>query len=331
MLSTKALISSLNDVPGVWIFEHYCKLGEKLIGQDVKLLSIFNPKDKIPSLCIYYKDGKYKFKDFSTGTGGSGVDLVMGIYGLTYAKAANKITEDYNEFVVNNGDYSLGKFKVHSRYKITEFCRRHWNTQDREYWLSYGIGSTELEKYWVYPLSFYKMEKEDDIEKKELNISGPYIYGYFRSNGDLYKVYQPKIREKKFLNVKDYIQGMDQLGYGKSNLLIGSSMKDILCFNQFQWPFEVVAPGSENTMIKKEIIESWRHKYNLIVVLFDNDEPGIKAAKKYFNEYMLPSVELKMEKDLSDSVQVHGVETVMKELHPQLKALIKCTGTSIEQ
>lgn len=323
MLSTKHIISSVSDVPDTWIFEQYCKLEEKLTGQDIKILSLFNSKDKIPSLCIYYGNMKYKFKDFSTGIGGSGIDLVMNLYHMNYVQAVNKITEDYNEFILNNGDYSLGKFKKHSRYKITEFCKRHWNTQDREYWLQYGIGSSQLEKYWVYPLSFYKMEKPGEIEKSELNISGPYIYGYFRSNGDLYKVYQPKIREKKFLNVKDYIQGLDQLAYGKSNLLIGSSMKDILCFNQFQWPFEIVAPGSENTMIKKEVIETWRHKYNLIIVLFDNDEPGIKAAAKYEKEYNLPSIQLKMEKDLSDSVQVHGVEAVMKELHPQLKKLIK--------
>ena len=324
MLSTKSLISSIDDVPMIWVFEHYCKLDEKLTGQDVKILSIFNPKDKVPSLCLYCKMGKYKFKDFSTGAGGSGIDLVMEIYSLNYAGAVNKITEDYNEYVISNGAYSLGKFKKHSRYKITEWCKRSWNTLDKEYWLQYGIGSTQLEKYWVYPLSFYKMEKQGETEKKELNISGPYIYGYFRDNGDLYKVYQPKIREKKFLNVKDSIQGVDQLKYDYTNLLIGSSMKDILTFNQFKWPFEVVAPGSENTIIKKNVIEAWKHKYNLIVVLFDNDEPGIKAAKKYFKEYAIPSVELKMEKDLSDSVQMHGVTPVMKELHPQLKELIKC-------
>lgn len=331
MLSTKHIISSISDVPSTWMFEYYAKLGEKLTGQDVKILSLFNNKDKIPSLSIYPKDGRYRFKDFSNGNGGSGVDLVMGLFTLTYPQAVNKIMEDYNEFLLSKGDYSLGEFKVHSRYKITEFCKRSWTTLDREYWLSYGIGSPALEKYWVYPLSFYKMEKEgvNGEEKKELNISGPFIYGYFRSNGDLYKVYQPKIREKKFLNVKDYIQGTDQLKYACPNLMIGSSMKDILAFNEFGWPFEVVAPGSENTMIKKEMIDAWRHKYNLIIVIFDNDEPGIKAAAKYTKEYNIPSVHLKMEKDISDSVQLHGAEATMKELHPQLKELIKCQKPSL--
>lgn len=331
MLSTKTIISSVSEVPETWIFEHYANLGEKLTGQDVKILSLFNKKDKVPSMCIYCKNGKYRFKDFSNGNGGSAVDMVMMLEGLEFRQAAAKIMKEYNDFILTNGNYSINKFKVHSRYKITEFCRRKWNTLDRDYWGQYGISSHELEKYWVYPLSFYKMEKKEEDDIKELNISGQFIYGYFKSNGELYKVYQPKIRDKKFLNVRDHIQGTDQLAYSKSNLLIGSSMKDILCFNQFGWPFEVVAPGSENTMIRKETIESWRNKYNLIVILFDNDEPGIKAAIKYEKEYLIPSVHLKMEKDVSDSVKLHGPEPVMKELYPQLKALIKCTGTSIEQ
>lgn len=324
MLSTKHIISSVKDVPSTWIFEHYARLDERLTGQDLKILSLFNPKDRIPSFCIYYKEGKYRFKDFSTGTGGGAIDLVMNLYGIPFAQAANKITEDYNQYILSNGEYKIGEFKKYSRYKVTEFCKRAWNTLDRDYWLSYGIGSGRLEKFWVYPLSFYKMEKDNGTEKKELNINGDYIYGYFRSNGDLYKIYQPKIRDMKFLTIKDYIQGTDQLIYARPNLLIGSSMKDILCFDEFEWPFEVIAPGSENTMIKKEKIELWKQKYNNIIVLFDNDDPGVKAAKKYKSEYGLPNVFLPLEKDLSDSVQKHGREEVMKLLHPQLKEIIKC-------
>ncbi len=323
MLSTKFLISSPSQVPGSWIFEHYCKLDEKLLGQDMKILSVFNSRDKIPSLSIYFKDGKYKFTDFSSGHHGDGFKLVADLKHISYGEAVAMVMGEYNDYILNNGDYKIGEFKKHSRYKISEFCKRPWNVLDREYWMSYGIGSRVLEEYWVYPLSFYKMEKEVDGEIKELNISGQYIYGYFKKNGELYKVYQPKIKEKKFINTRDYIQGSEQLSYACPNLLIGSSMKDILSFKEFGWPFEVVAPGSENTMIRKEVIDTWRHKYNLIVVLFDNDEPGVKAAKKYQLEYEIPNVFLPMQKDLSDSVEKHGSEEVMKILHPQLKELIK--------
>jgi len=50
MISTKHIISDLKDVPREWVFENYLNLKEKLTGQDVKILSAFNSKDKVPSM-----------------------------------------------------------------------------------------------------------------------------------------------------------------------------------------------------------------------------------------------------------------------------------------
>jgi hypothetical protein len=52
MISTKNLVSSIIDVPDHWIFEHYCNLSEKLVGQDVKIKSLFNPTERTPSFSI---------------------------------------------------------------------------------------------------------------------------------------------------------------------------------------------------------------------------------------------------------------------------------------
>ena len=56
----------------------------------------------------------------------------------------------------------------------------------------------------------------------------------------------------------------------------------------------------------------------------DSDDPGVKASQKYKNLYDIPFIQLKMEKDLSDSVQKEGESKVKEILHPQLKDLIKC-------
>ena len=42
MISTKNLISQLEDIPIEWVFEYYLKLSEKLTGQSIKMKSIFN-------------------------------------------------------------------------------------------------------------------------------------------------------------------------------------------------------------------------------------------------------------------------------------------------
>jgi DNA primase len=82
---------------------------------------------------------------------------------------------------------------------------------------------------------------------------------------------------------------------------------------------EAIAPDSENTMIGERAIEELKLKYHKIVVLFDNDDPGIKAAQRYSDMYGFSYILLPMEKDLSDSVKVHGIDKVRKVLFPLLK------------
>jgi DNA primase len=82
---------------------------------------------------------------------------------------------------------------------------------------------------------------------------------------------------------------------------------------------EAIAPDSENTMIGEKVIGELKLKYNKIVVLFDNDEPGIKAAERYKDKYGFSYILLPMEKDLSDSVKEHGIDKVREVLFPLLK------------
>ena len=57
-------------------------------------------------------------------------------------------------------------------------------------------------------------------------------------------------------------------------------------------------------------------------MLFDNDGPGINSMKKYKEKYGLDYVVLDMEKDLSDSIKVHGLIKTREVLLPLLKKLI---------
>ena len=44
MFKTKNLVHDIKDVPTPWVFEHFCKLKEKLAGEDVKIKSLFKKK-----------------------------------------------------------------------------------------------------------------------------------------------------------------------------------------------------------------------------------------------------------------------------------------------
>jgi hypothetical protein len=316
MFKTKNLVHDVKDVPTPWIFEHFCKLKEKLSGQDIKIKSLFNSKERTPSMCIYFdlKSKVYKYKDFSTGKGGSAIDLVKDVENLSYHKACTIIVEAYNDFVLhNNGGYDVKEFKEQSKYKVDKYAFRQWTTQDQYFWTQFNIGSRILEEYCVRPLAYYTMVKDD----KELVISGNYIYGYFTKGGELYKIYQPKTFDKKFLKIKDYLQGEQHLE-DNDYLIVLSSLKDMMSLRSLKLSnINIVAPDSENSMIKKDTMEKFIEEYKKVIVMFDNDEAGIKAMEKYKATY--PAVEillLPMSKDLSDSIKDYGAKEVRNRLVP---------------
>jgi hypothetical protein len=322
MISTKNIYDELEDIPDAWIFEYYLNLTECLSGQDVKIFSVFR-QEKTPSMFIYFSTSinDYRFKDFSTGYQGNGKNLVMLLYNISYKEAKYKIRTDYTNYLKNGSTNTKREFKVHDKYKVVDFEIRHWNNLDQSYWLGFKIGSRMLNRYNVSPLKFFTMEKiEDDGHSRSFLFDNNFTYGYFKDDGTLYKIYCPKNTDKKFIKVNNYIQGLDQLKSDCEYLIITSSLKDLMCFHTLGiGNIEVIAPDSENSMIKESDIEMLKSCYKKIITLFDNDEAGIASMKKYKKMYDLDYIILDMEKDLSDSVKVHGIDAVRDVLFPLLR------------
>jgi hypothetical protein len=327
MFSTKNLINDVKSVPIPWVFEHFCKLKTKLNGQDVKIKSMFNLTERTPSMCVYFDSAKkaYKFKDFSTGIGGDHMTLIKELYNVTYPKASNLIIEQYNDYVLhNNGGYDVKEFKQASKYKVAAYQHRSWTTSDQYFWTQFNIGSKLLEEYHVKPFASYTLAKEVDGKSQALTIRGNYIYGYFKDNGSLYKIYQPKTQDKKFLKIQDYIQGSEQL-HEHCTLVIASSLKDVMSLRSLKLKVDVIAPDSENSVLKKSIMEEYKKSYTSVIALFDNDPAGIKAMQRYREDYDVAPVLLPMSKDLSDSIRDHGAKEVRNRLVPLINKVIQNT------
>lgn len=327
MLSTKSIITSITDVPREWVFEYYLNLTEKLTGQDVKIKSAFNPVDKNPSMYIFLSNSTvYRYKDFSSGKTGDALDLVQELFKLsTRGETAHKIMQDYGKFILTHDeDYSARDFKKKAKYQVVDFTERAWTNIDEKFWTKFHIGSKLLEFYKVAPLLNYTIKKEEDDQVKEITIKSNNSYGYFRKDGTLYKIYHPYVKDYKFIKVKDYIQGSDQLTMTVPYLIICSSLKDIMAFTKLGYKnAEAIAPDSENILIPEHMISAYKHKYKGICTLFDNDAPGIESMKKYKNKYDIPQVILDMSKDLSDSIKDHGIIKVKQTLTPLLKQALQ--------
>jgi 5S rRNA maturation endonuclease (ribonuclease M5) len=323
MILTKNIVANISDVPREWVFEYYLNLKEKLHGQDIKMLSVFSSKDKVPSMFVYFdvEASAYKFKDFSSGNQGDHITLVMNLFNYpTRWRAVCRIIEDYEDYLSTHKVFEKVEYKQYDKYKVTDFQIRSWNNFDAGYWKNYSISSRLLAQYNIHPLEYFVMSKTENNLLSEIKFEKPYVYGYFRNDGDLYKIYMPKNLDKKFIKVQNYIQGMDQLEYDKKYLIIVSSLKDLLAFKVLGINnIEAIAPDSENSMIPRNIIEELKTKYNQILVLFDNDEPGMNSMIKYKERYNLNYINLNLEKDLSDSVKKYGVEIIRTELFNLIK------------
>ena len=93
-----------------------------------------------------------------------------------------------------------------------------------------------------------------------------------------------------------------------------------MCFVKLGFSnIDVIAPDSENSMLTETQVSRLKTKYKTICVLFDNDGPGIASMEKYRDRYGFESILLPMEKDLSDSVAVHGLIKVREELSKLLE------------
>jgi mannose/fructose/N-acetylgalactosamine-specific phosphotransferase system component IIB len=319
MLSTKHVITDIKQVPITWIFEYYLNLSERLHGQQVKLLSVFK-HERTPSMTLWYDHSKreYRFKDFSSGEGGSAYDLVSKLYNISFKAAISRIMEDYSKAKASGIDSAV-EINPQKSYTVESFETRNWIDNDAKYWSQYGISRRQLERYNVKPLKSYRMNNGD----KTLDFAPSIItYGYFSMTGTLYKIYSPKNPKRKFFKVADHVQGIEQLKYESDILVICSSLKDAMCLDAMGFKLEVIAPDSENTVIKPMYVDVLKRKYKKIITLFDNDEAGIKAIERYKTELGINGCFYPTAKDVSDAVARDGQESVKNTLERILSATI---------
>lgn len=308
MLSTKNIIKqNIKEIPEEVIYETYLDIPE-LTGQDVKIKSLFNPQDSKPSMFIYVANGKYRWKDFSSGKQGNAVQLVREILKCSYEEACEDIRNK-----IKDVSFTPRKIKENnSRYKVIDLNIRDYNEDDMKYWEMFSITREELLDMGVYPLEKYVLannEKEIIIEKK-------YVYGFFNKDG-LYKIYQPKIKDMKFLKIKPYIQGTEQLK-GKEKLIITKSIKDMICLRKIQPDADYIAVDSENSYLETNYVSKLKKSYKDIVVIFDNDRAGIESMKYYKRTFGFKFILFPFAKDIADSVRYLGLKATKHYLTKKL-------------
>tara|TARA_Y100000389_G_scaffold175372_1_gene186081 strand:+ start:523 stop:1554 length:1032 start_codon:yes stop_codon:yes gene_type:complete len=329
MFSSEEYLENINDIPTTWILEHYLNLPYKLTGQTVKIKSLFNVKDKDPSLVFYWWHDRYVFKDFSSGQKGSVIHAMMAMFNKNFLQTSEQIKKDYFK-AKREGNVDKVKIEVHEYKWIADNIKiRRWNTLDAKYWTQYNINSNLLEEYCVKPLLGYDLIKEQDgLEVESFTNDVPkYVYGYFKKEDDtLYKIYRPFWKNRKFMTLDpNYIQGTEQLTKSKKFLIIASSMKDMLVLKSMNLKADVIAPNSENSMVPERLMNNYLDTYEAVVTLFDPDDAGIKAMKEYENKYQIPFcyIPFKNNGDLADMMKEKGRDYTLEMVIPVINRAVE--------
>lgn len=309
-------------IPSNLIMEKILNLEEALDGQSVKIKSIFNQNDNDPSMIIFYsnEENLYRFKDFSTGKYGDAIDIVLTHYDLVDRQQAyRKVLEIFKD---NNIPRITNSFQKEIK-EISEYKIRKWNNADAIFWKQFGISGGFLKEYNIKPLQSYTIKISKGDSNKDLKFDLGMCYGYFTKENELYKIYQPNRKTAKFLKVKEYTQGEEQLTYNKKCLIIASSLKDIGSFKALKFKnVDLIAPDSENVTITATQINKYRQHYQYIFTMFDNDIAGMQAMQKYENEFGIPYIYFNVEKDIAECVKQHGINNTKLLLTPLFKNAI---------
>lgn len=239
-------------------------------------------EDKQPT-CSFYrnKKGRLIFKDFATGQYLDVFNVVMSLCGCDYHKALKIIANDFgivkdDSLIKNKGKIDRNPIKIEDK----EMSKIQIEVQDftdleLKWWAKYGITKEILNKFNVY--SCKHLFLNDNLFAKSAQHCP--IFGYYGGTYqglELWRCYFPKRKSFRFITnwPTKKIQGLDQLPKNGKLLVITKSMKDVLCL--YSLGITACAPNSETQFISDSVLEDLKTRFNHIVILYDNDETGIK-------------------------------------------------------
>ena len=248
-------------------------------------------RDKQPT-CSFYrnKSGTLIFKDFATGQHLNVFDVVQSIFRCDYFESLRIIANDFgivqdNTLHKNPGKINLNPIKIKDKeISKIQIEVQEFTDSELKWWGKYGISKDILKRFDVYSCKHVFLN--DQLFAKSQQHCP--IFGYYgkKYQGlELWRCYFPKRTSFRFITnwPSKKIQGYDQLPKKGKLLVITKSMKDSMCL--YSCGITACAPNSENLFIPDKVLEDLKNRFKNIVVLYDNDRPGLYNMAKIRKEH----------------------------------------------
>lgn len=267
-------------------------------------------KDSKPTASFFRnKKGDLIFHDFRGDFHGNFISVVMELFECSYYKAMKIIANDfkianYKNYEVHESkiEYSGVDFKETQSTAIIQIEKKEFSQKELDWWDSFGISKTTLNKYKVVSCSSVFLNGQYFTSSSEKSP----IFGYYGGKKDgieLWRIYMPTKRTFRFLSnwSSTIIQGSKQLIESGNHCILSKSLKDTMLLNEFG--FISCAPNAESVTITKSQFDKLSQKYNEnIIIFFDNDLAGVQGSHRYKKQFNCRCIFIKRKyaKDISD-------------------------------
>lgn len=236
-------------------------------------------EDTNPSFSTKILGDNVKWADFGAGlVGKSCYDFVMEMEGCDFKASLEKV-----KGIVSGVEKSSNTpFKTsRSRLlapKIEVMSTKNWEKWELAYWAMRGINQDQLENSLTYPLRVLKVDGK--FKATSMMNNPKFVYYLGGVMGESLKVYSPYDTLFKWLSNRLDLVDYETPPQGKyKDLIILSSRKDNLVFNNYKLPFDTTSSLSESNFngIIKQLDKDFKD-YDNIYALFDFDDKGVEFS-----------------------------------------------------
>lgn len=284
--------------------------------------------------CSFFRtrNGVLKMKDFQTGFLGDFIDVVMFKRKVSYYEAIKIIANDFDiipdkklekttDVITNFAEDKTTVVEKNSPAKI-QITIGEWSDRDLNWWKQFGITLDTLKYFNVFRADYVFLNDNIISVYSEHDPSYAYYFG-IKDGRELWKIYYPFRKKNRFLLNCSVLQGIQQLPFNDSILVITKSLKDVMSLHELG--ISAIAPQAESIIMDDTVMAILRLRFKYIVFNGDWDNAGkqfmIKNRKLYGGLCLTFKNKVQDGKDVSDFIKLHGIDNAKKLL---MALKIKC-------
>ncbi len=296
-ISTDIILSKVSE------FDIY----KRYIGDNISIREMIHSPlrndDNTPSFRLYYgNNGNLKFKDYGTGVKGEVFNFVLLMFPtLGFVEMLEMVWADMNcQSIPSLYTPKTNIVRKQRAFPEIRIQRRKSNSEDLEWWQSWGISAETLNKFRVAPISRFHMSGHGWWTCK----TPSYAYDLLSE----WKIYRPHEKKMRFISGGMALQGYDLLPEKGELCIIQKSYKDVMLLDEFQIPS--FAPQAESIDVPENIMEDILNRFERVLIWGDTDDSGEAFVQRHADKYGIEGIFNDDDtKDVSDHFREYGKES----------------------